>query len=133
MEPSDQKEAVLAVCSSLLHCVKTQNWSNMHNFTLPEGHAAQRNGTDIVLISLADFPASLEKIVDSTWPGKSIEETFDDPEVMVDEDLAVVWAGFRFLVDGEVVVKGRNVFGLHRMEGGAWKISYIADRKVWLS
>ena len=60
-------------------------------------------------------------------PGKSqIEERIHDPLVRIDNDLAVVWAPFDFLVDGKVDHCGTDLFNLVRADG-KWLIATIAD------
>ena len=56
-------------------------------------------------------------------PGKSqIEERIHDPLVRIDNDLAVVWAPFQFLVDGKVDHCGTDLFNLVRTDG-KWLIA----------
>ena len=65
-------------------------------------------------------------------PGTShIEERIHDPLVKIDNDLAVVWAPFEFLVDGKVDHCGTDLFNLVRQDG-KWLIASVADtgRKV---
>ncbi|HET6936764.1 MAG TPA: nuclear transport factor 2 family protein [Candidatus Angelobacter sp.] len=60
-------------------------------------------------------------------PGKAqIEERIHDPLVRIDNDLAVVWAPFDFLVDGKVDHCGTDLFNLVRTDG-RWVIASIAD------
>jgi len=60
-------------------------------------------------------------------PGKAqIAERIHDPLVRIDNDLAVVWAPFEFLVDGKVDHCGTDLFNLVRSEG-KWLIASIAD------
>jgi hypothetical protein len=60
-------------------------------------------------------------------PGKSqIEERIHDPLVRIDNDLAVVWAPFEFLVDGKVDHCGTDLFNLVRTDG-KWVIASVAD------
>jgi hypothetical protein len=60
-------------------------------------------------------------------PGKAqIEERIHDPLVRIDNDLAVVWAPFEFLVDGKVDHCGTDLFNLVRTDG-KWLIASIAD------
>ena len=60
-------------------------------------------------------------------PGKArIEERIHDPLVRIDNDLAVVWAPFEFLVDGKVDHCGTDLFNLIRTDG-KWMIAAIAD------
>lgn len=60
-------------------------------------------------------------------PGKAqIEERIHDPLVRIDNDLAVVWAPFDFLVDGKVDHCGTDLFNLVRVDG-KWLIASVAD------
>lgn len=60
-------------------------------------------------------------------PGKAhIEERIHDPLVRIDNDLAVVWAPFEFLVDGKVDHCGTDLFNLVRSDG-KWIIASVAD------
>jgi len=60
-------------------------------------------------------------------PGKTqIEERIHDPLVRIDNDLAVVWAPFEFLVDGKVDHCGTDLFNLVRADG-KWLIASVAD------
>lgn len=55
-----------------------------------------------------------------------IEERIHDPLVRIDNDLAVVWAPFDFLVDGKVDHCGTDLINLVRVEG-KWLIASVAD------
>jgi len=60
-------------------------------------------------------------------PGTArIEERIHDPLVRIDNDLAVVWAPFEFLVDGKVDHCGTDLFNLVRADG-QWLIASVAD------
>jgi hypothetical protein len=60
-------------------------------------------------------------------PGTThIEERIHDPLVRIDNDLAVVWAPFEFLVDGKVDHCGTDLFNLVRQDG-KWLIASVAD------
>ena len=60
-------------------------------------------------------------------PGKTqIEERIHDPMIKIDNDLAVVWAPFDFLVDGRVDHCGTDLFNLVKA-GGKWSIAGVAD------
>jgi Putative lumazine-binding len=60
-------------------------------------------------------------------PGTThIEERIHDPLVRIDNDLAVVWAPFEFLVDGKVDHCGTDLFTLVRTDG-KWLIASVAD------
>ena len=60
-------------------------------------------------------------------PGKTqIEERIHDPLIRIDNDLAVVWAPFDFLVNGNVDHCGTDLFILVRVDG-RWTIASVAD------
>jgi hypothetical protein len=60
-------------------------------------------------------------------PGTTqIEERIHDPLVRIDNDLAVVWAPFEFLIDGKVDHCGTDLFNLVRKDG-KWLIANVAD------
>ena len=60
-------------------------------------------------------------------PGKAkIEERIHDPLVKIDNDLAVVWAPFDFLVDGKVDHCGTDLFNMVRVDG-KWLVASVAD------
>jgi hypothetical protein len=60
-------------------------------------------------------------------PGNAqIEERIHDPLVRIDNDLAMVWAPFDFLVDGKVDHCGTDLFNLVRANG-QWLVASIAD------
>jgi hypothetical protein len=60
-------------------------------------------------------------------PGTTqIEERIHDPLVRIDNDLAMVWAPFDFLVDGKVDHCGTDLFNLVRKDG-KWLIASVAD------
>ena len=59
-------------------------------------------------------------------PPTQIEERIHDPLIRIDNDLAVVWAPFDFLVNGKVDHCGTDLFNLVRTNG-KWLIASVAD------
>jgi hypothetical protein len=60
-------------------------------------------------------------------PGTTkIEERIHDPLIRIDNDLAVIWAPFDFLIDGKVNHCGTDLFNLVRKDG-KWLIASVAD------
>jgi hypothetical protein len=88
---------------------------------LPGGSLTlMRNGKPVQL-TFDQFAEAIGK------PGKSpIEERIHDPLVRIDNDLAVVWAAFDFLVDGKVDHCGTDLFNMVRVDG-KWLVASIAD------
>ncbi len=54
------------------------------------------------------------------------QERIHDPLVRIDNNLAMVWASFEFLVDGKVEHCGTDLFNLVRVDG-KWLIASITD------
>jgi hypothetical protein len=70
------------------------------------------------------FEAFAERV---SKPGTTqIEERIHDPLIRIDNDLAVVWAPFNFLVDGKIDHCGTDLFNLVRIDG-RWVIASVAD------
>jgi hypothetical protein len=60
-------------------------------------------------------------------PGAThIEERIRDPLIRIDNDLAMVWAPFDFLVNGKVDHCGTDLFNMVKQDG-KWTIASIAD------
>src|ERR1043165_4934938 len=60
-------------------------------------------------------------------PGKTqIEERIHDPLVRIDNDVAMVWAPYDFLVDGKVDHCGTDLFNMVRVDG-KWLVASVAD------
>jgi hypothetical protein len=55
-----------------------------------------------------------------------IEERIHSPLIRIDNDLAVDWAPFDFLIDGKVDHCGTDLFNLVRKDG-KWLIASVAD------
>jgi hypothetical protein len=54
------------------------------------------------------------------------EERFNNPLVRVDDDIAMVWAHYDFLVDGDVHHWGTNILSFLKQDGH-WCVSSVAD------
>jgi hypothetical protein len=94
--------------------------AGMRAQVLPSGTATLMREGKPVQLTLGDF-------VDHVKPGKQkIEERIGTPQVMVDHELAMVWAPYTFLLDGKLHHCGTDVFNLVRVDGH-WRIAAIAD------
>lgn len=117
--PEDQ--AVLAPVNAMFDAMVKHDAVAFKKPLLPGGTMVlMRNGkpTQITFDAFAELVGK---------PGKAqIEERIHDPLVRVDNDLAVVWAPFEFLVDGKVDHCGTDLFNLVRMDG-QWLVASIAD------
>ncbi|MBD8871583.1 nuclear transport factor 2 family protein [Rhodanobacter sp. DHB23] len=112
--------AVLAPVQAFFAAMSRYDQAGMRAQVLPAGMATLMRHGKPEQIALGDF-------VDHVKPGKAnIEERIRDPQVRVDDDLAVVWAPYVFLLDGKPHHCGTDVFNLARVDGH-WLIAGIAD------
>lgn len=73
---------------------------------------------------------SMAKLVDAiaTHKGGAIAEHIRNPVVHIDQDLAVVWAPYTFVLDGHPQHCGTDVFTLAKLDG-RWTIIGVADNE----
>jgi Putative lumazine-binding len=116
-----QDSAVLAPIDAMFQGMTDRNPAAIKAAALP--------GTVLILMrdgkpkqmTIQEFADHLSK------PSKThIEERIHDPLVRVDNDLAMVWAPFEFLVDGTPDHCGTDLFNLVKTDG-KWLIAGIAD------
>lgn len=112
--------AVLAPVQAFFTAMSRYDQAGMRMQVLPTGMATLMRHGKPVQLALGDF-------VDHVKPGKArIEERIHDPQVRVDDDIAMVWAPYVFLLDGKPHHCGTDVFNLARVDG-RWLITGIAD------
>jgi uncharacterized protein (TIGR02246 family) len=116
----EEEEVILAIVQRLLDTVANRDKDGMSEILIPEGCATQSRDHQISRTKLQDFP---EKMPGGT---KRLEERFYNPLVRVDDDIAMVWAQYDFLVEGEVHHWGTNILSLLKQDG-RWRVSAIAD------
>jgi Putative lumazine-binding len=118
---SAEEQAVLAPIHAMFDGMAKRNAAAIKAPTLPGGSMVlMRDGKPAQMT----FEAFAERV---GKPGTTqIEERIHDPLVRIDNDLAVVWAPFDFLVDGKVDHCGTDLFNLVRVDG-KWMIASVAD------
>ncbi len=118
---SAEEQAVLAPIHAMFDGMSKRDAAAMKAPTLPGGTMVlMRDGKPAQMT----FEAFAERV---GKPGKAqIEERIHDPLIRIDNDLAVVWAAFDFLVDGKVDHCGTDLFNLVRVDG-KWVIASVAD------
>ena len=118
---STDEQPVLAPIHAMFDAMSKRDAAAVKAPTLPGGSMVlMRNGkpTQMTFDAFAELVGK---------PGKNqIEERIHDPLVRIDNDLAVVWAPFEFLVDGKVDHCGTDLFNLVRVDG-KWLIASVAD------
>jgi hypothetical protein len=123
---------VLTICSSFLSALSAKDFHRMRSLVNSCGHGIlRRNGNETYHLTLPQVVELARTHVEGKWAGRDFEETFDDPIVHIDEDMAVVWAKMRVIVDGNIVGSGTNCYTLHKTDG-EWKIYGLSDRVVMI-
>jgi hypothetical protein len=118
---SPDEQAVLAPIHAMFDGMSKRDAAAIKAPTLPGGTMVlMRDGKPAQMT----FEAFAERV---GKPGTTkIEERIHDPLVKIDNDLAVVWAPFDFLVDGKVDHCGTDLFNMVRVDG-KWLIASVAD------
>jgi Putative lumazine-binding len=118
---SAEEQAVLAPIHAMFDGMSKRDAVAIKAATLAGGTMVlMRNGKPVQMT----FEAFAERVAK---PGTTqIEERIHDPMVRIDNDLAVVWAPFDFLVDGKIDHCGTDLFDLVRVDG-KWMIAAVAD------
>jgi hypothetical protein len=119
--PADEDQAVLAPIQAMFTGMSARDAAAIRKPTLANGVMVLMRDGKPTQMTFEDFATRVGK------PGtKKIEERIHDPLVRIDNDLAVVWAPFDFLVDGKVEHCGTDLFNLVR-QNGQWLIASVAD------
>ena len=121
--PADtaDEQAVLAPIQAMFAGMSARDAAAIKKPTMPGGVMVLMRDGKPTQMTFEDFATRVGK------PGKQqIEEKIHDPLVRIDNDLAVVWAPFDFLIDGKVSHCGTDLFNLVRQDG-EWRIASVAD------
>jgi Putative lumazine-binding len=119
--PSADEKAVLASVQAAFDGLAKRDKAAILKQMLPGGNATlMRNGKPVQM----SFEALADRL---SQPGtETREERIHDPLVRVDNDVAIVWAPFEFLIDGKVDHCGRDIVQLVRVDGH-WLIAALGD------
>lgn len=119
--PTPAEKAALASFQTMLDGLGKRDKAAMSAQLLPGGSATlMRKGKPVQL----SFEALTERLAQAG--PESHEERIHDPMVRVEDDVAIVWAPFEFLVDGKVDHCGRDIATLVLVDG-RWLVAYIED------
>ncbi|HMH16057.1 MAG TPA: nuclear transport factor 2 family protein [Edaphobacter sp.] len=116
-----EEQAVLASVAAMFDGMAKRDAAAIKEPLLP-------GGTMVLMRDGKPTQMTFEAFADRVGkPGTTqIEERIHDPLVRIDNDLAMVWAPFEFLVDGKVDHCGTDLFNLVRKDG-KWLIASVAD------
>lgn len=117
---TDERQSVLDTVQALLDTIPTRDRAGMRELLIPGGSAVRSRDEQVICTPLAEFP---EQMPDGTT---ALEERFYQPTVLIEADIAMVWARYDFLIDGQVHHWGTNILSLLKRDGH-WRISAIAD------
>jgi hypothetical protein len=116
-----EEQAILAPVKAMFDGMAKRDAAAIKEPLLPGGTMVLMRDGKPVQMTLEAFADRVGK------PGTTqIEERIHDPLVRIDNDLAVVWAPFEFLIDGKVDHCGTDLFNLVRKDG-KWLIASVAD------
>lgn len=116
-----EQQAVLAPINQLFDGMAKRDAAAIKKPLLTGGTMVLMRDGKPTQMTFDDFASRVGK------PGTSqIQERIHDPLVRIDNDLAVVWAPFEFLVDGKVDHCGTDLFNVVRADG-QWVIASVAD------
>lgn len=117
---TSEEQVVLAPIQALFDGMAKYDRDAMLAPVQPEGSVALLRDGKVVRMTLGDFANHIK-------PGKDkIQERIHDPLIRIDGDIAMVWAPYEFLINGQVKHCGTDVVNLVRIEG-RWLIAGIAD------
>lgn len=115
------EESVLKTVKTFLGGIQARSKSDMLNSILPTGSACLLRDNKPITITL---PAVIDRTPFDTT--QVLDETMHDPHVLIDQNIAMVWAPYKFFVDGKLDHVGTNIFTMLKQEG-KWVISGVAD------
>ncbi len=121
VDNAEQQQAVLAPITQLFDAMAKRDAAAIKKPLLSGGTMVLMRDGKPIQMTFEDFADRVGK------PGTThTQERIHDPLVRIDQDLAVVWAPFEFLVDDKVDHCGTDLFTLVRTDG-QWVIASVAD------
>jgi Putative lumazine-binding len=115
-----EEQAVVAPLQAFFDGIAKRDKAAMSAQVLPNTHATIIRGGKILQLSM-------KELLERSPPGTStLEERFWDPLVRIDDDIALIWTPYDFLMDGKVHHCGTDVVNLVRLDG-RWVIAGLAD------
>lgn len=116
---SDEQEAVLQTVQTLFDAMAEADSTKAASVFVEDGHTFRLDEADSISLSEnADFATSIgnfeQEIVERMW----------DPQVLVDDNIAMAWTPYDLHVNGEFSHCGTNLISLAKTEDG-WKITDV--------
>ena len=124
-QQTDDQKAVLATIEKLFTALKADDTAGMRAVMHPQGRIVQtgtRDGAPFARVNaLNDFLTSI-----GNAKGKGLEERIYNPEIRIDDNLAVAWVSYDFRVAGQISHCGVDAYHVVRTTEG-WRILEIVD------
>jgi len=120
-----EEKAVLTPLQKVLDGIASRDKEAIRSQLLPGGIATLiRNGQ----IQQLSFDAFVDRIPGGT---QRLEERIYDPLIRIDDDIAVIWVPYEFLIDDVPDHRGTDIVHLVR-QNGRWLIASLGDnsRKI---
>lgn len=119
----DPRTEVLATVDDALRAINTQDDTLFRSVMLPAAvitaQSYDASGTlRTAVYSVEDMAKRLKR------PGHKVEESIHEPTVLIQRDLAHVWAPYALDYDGKRLHCGVDSFGLARVDG-KWRITSL--------
>lgn len=118
-----EEQAVIAPFQALLDGIGKRDHEMMREALLPGGMITLKRGDKITQLH---FDAFIDHI--PTTGNTQLAERIHDPLVRIDDDIAIIWAPYEFLVDGKVDHCGTDIAHLVK-HNGKWLVAGIADNQ----
>jgi hypothetical protein len=124
-QQTDDQKAVLATIEQLFNALKADDTAGMRAVMHPQGRIIQtgtRDGVPFARVNaLNDFLTSI-----GNAKGRGLEERIYNPEIRIDDNLAVAWVYYDFRVGGQISHCGVDAYHVVRTAEG-WRILEIVD------
>jgi len=114
-----EEQAVLVPLQALFDGMAKHDKAAVREQLLPGGMVTLKRGDQIIQMHFDTF-------VDHLGGTDKIEERIHDPVVRIDDDIAIIWVPYEFLLEGKVHHCGTDIAHLVRRDG-RWLIAGIAD------
>jgi hypothetical protein len=119
---SPDATAALRTVQDFMDCIANSNKAAMLALILPDGGATLSRPPQTLQMNLTEV---VERIPFDGSMGQ-LEERIYNPQVMVDHDIAMVWAPYEFLINGTIYHIGTNIISLLKRDE-KWLISAVAN------
>ena len=117
-----EKEKIISVVNQFFAVLASRSVEDAREILVPEGAAfSLREKDNQTLLRFTAFQDLIKSLAESK---KNYKEVMTNPTVLIHNTIAVVWAEYKFYIDGEFSHCGVDAFNLVKTNN-AWKISGI--------